>query len=148
MTPQTYCDVADLETLWSPAAITRAADDDQSGSLGAAGLELLLRLIARAANQMNAALEMRYRLADLAGNPWCRDCNAALAVYLLATRRGNAAPSHLENQHEQYLQDLADIRLGRMKVPHAAESLDSVPQVTNFNVNLRAGHVRLDTRQN
>lgn len=148
MTPQTYCHTDDLETIWSPAAVTRAADDDHSGSLGAEGLELLERLIARAANQMNAALEMRYRLADLAENPWCRDCNAAIAVYLLATRRGNSAPPHLVKQYEDYLADLAEIRRGRMKVPQAAESLDTLPQVTNFDVNLRAGHVRLDTRRN
>jgi hypothetical protein len=131
-----------------PARLWDPDEGSELRSLGAEGLELLTRLIARAANQMNGALEMRYRLSDLAGNPWCRDCNAVIAVYLLATRRGNPAPVHLTTQYENSLRELAEIRRGRMKVPQAAESLDSVPQVTNFNVNLKAGQVGLDTRRN
>ena len=83
---------------------------------------------------MNAALEMRYSLELLADNDWCRDCNAAIAAYLLATRRGDPASDAIQEQYEAYIADLAQIVAGRLRVPHATEALQHSPTVTNFEV--------------
>jgi len=134
----TYCTRADIEAIWSAAAVLRAADDDQDGALSSGEEDVIASVIERAANRMNASLEVRYALIDLAGNGWCRDANAAMAAYLLATRRGNAAPEHIQGIHEAYLADLDQIRTGRLKVPEVAESQETIPTVTNFDTDLRA----------
>src|SRR5829696_2377888 len=129
---QTYCVKADIEALWPPADLLASVDDDTSGTLSATEEGYITRAIERAANLMNARLELRYTLAELASNAWCRDANAAIAAYWLATRRGEAAPAQLTQQYAAYLADLADIAAGKLKVPAAIESFDQTPGVTNF----------------
>ena len=120
-------------------ALVPGVDDDEGGTLSATEEGYITRAIERAANLMNARLELRYTLADVAGNTWCRDANAAIAAYWLATRRGDAAPAQLAQQYAAYLADLADIANGKLKVPDAIESFDQTPGVTNFAVNLGVG---------
>lgn len=138
MPTQIYCSRADIDAIWSSAAVTRSADDDQDGTLSATELGYIDLAIERAANRMNACLEMRYVLSQLASNTWCRDCNAAISALLLATRRGNPAPDHIQEQYESFLSDLAEVRAGRLKVPQALDSEETIPTVTNFDTELRA----------
>ena len=138
-----YCSRSDIESIWSSLAVIRSVDDDQDGSLSATEEGYIDRAIERAANRMNAFLEMRYRLSDLAANTWCRDANALLAAFLLATRRGNPAPDHLLEQYELLLSDLADIRSGHLVVPQAGESVETIPTVTNFAVDPRRAHAKV-----
>jgi len=139
----TFCTRSDIEAIWSPQAVLRAADDDHDGALSATEETYIDRAIERAAGRMSAALEMRYALADLDGNSWCRDASAALAAYLLATRRGNPAPDHIQEQYEAYLSDLDEIRLGRLKVPGVRETYEASPTVTNFDTQLTAGRSKV-----
>ncbi len=88
---------------------------------------------------MNACLEMRYILSDLAGNAWCRDANALLAACNLATRRGNPPPDALRQQFQQINRSLKEILQGRMKVPQVDESLEMTPTVTNFDTDMGRG---------
>jgi hypothetical protein len=81
-------------------------------------------------------LEVRYDLADLAGNAWCRDCNAALAAYFLAVRHDDV-PSGIAAEHARYLSDLANIRDALLQVPEVVESDYHRPTATNFAVDLR-----------
>jgi phage gp36-like protein len=136
-TPQTYCTRADLESTWNPAAVLAAADDDSNGSLSTAEEAHITRAIERAASTMNGVLEVRYDLGDLVDNAWCRDCNAALAAYLLATRSGDAAPDTIAREFDRYLDDLAQIRDGLQNVPHVTESEQHGPTVSNFRIDLR-----------
>lgn len=133
---QTYCVQADIEAIWPPADLLASVDDDASGTLSATEEGYITRAIERAANLMNARLELRYTLADLAASTWCRDANAAIAAYWLATRRGDPAPAQLAQQYAAYLADLADIAAGRLKIPGATEGFDQSPGVTNFSVNM------------
>jgi phage gp36-like protein len=133
MSTHTYCTRTDVESAWTTAALLAAVDDDASGTLSSAEEAVVTLAIERAANRMNAALEMRYSLALLAGNTWCRDCNAALAIYLLATRKA-AASLAVEQQYEAYVTDLEQIIAGRLRVPQALEALQHSPTVTNFTV--------------
>jgi phage gp36-like protein len=130
--PQTYCLKADLEAVWTPAAVLASVDDDSSGTLSATEEGYITRAIERAAERMNAYLEERYILTDLAENTWCRDANAAIAVYLLSIRRGDAAPAPFQSQYEDLMGDLLEIASGRLKVPETKESADNVPSVSNF----------------
>jgi phage gp36-like protein len=143
MSTITYCDRADLEAVWSAAAIARAVDDDEDGALSASEEGFIATAIERAANLMNALLAVRYQLADLAGNDWCRDVNAVIAVYCLATRRGNKAPDEIARQYESMMEDLRQIEAGRMRVPQASESLETTPTVSNFDTNLAAPRAKV-----
>lgn len=136
----TYCTQSDIEAIWPPDDLLASIDDDASGTLSATEEGYITRAIERAANLINARLEMRYSLADLASNEWCRDANAAIAAYLLSTRQGAAAPAHLQQQYTAYVADLGEIAAGRLKVPDAPETHESGPTVTNFNVDLSQPH--------
>jgi len=133
---QTYCTKTDIEAIWPPASLLASVDDDASGTLSATEDGYITRAIERAANFINSRLETRYRLADLAANTWCRDANAAIAAYWLSNRRGAAVPAHLQQQYDAYVATLADIALGKMKVPEARESFDMTPGVVNFQAKL------------
>jgi len=137
---QTYCTKSDIEAIWPPADLLASVDDDASGTLSAMEETYITRAIERAANFMNSRLEMRYRLADLAASAWCRDANASIAAYWLATRRGAAAPAQLQQQYDAYVAQLAEIAAGRMKVPEQAESFPALPGVTNFEIYLDEPH--------
>jgi len=136
MSTQTYCTKADIEAIWPPADLTASVDDNANGILSATEEGYITRAIERAANAINSRLEMRYRIADLVGNEWCRDANAAIAAYWLSTRRGAAAPAHLQQQYDAYIAALEDIAKGRLKIPQAIESFDVTPGVTNFEIHL------------
>jgi phage gp36-like protein len=133
---QTYCTKTDLEALWPPDDLLDSVDDDTSGTLSATEEGHITRAIERAANLMDARLAVRYQLADLATNTWCRDANAAIAAFLLATRRGLAAPAQLTQQYEAYVLLLDRIAAGFLRVPEAAESFEPGPSVTNFAIDL------------
>ena len=133
---QTYCTREDIESTWNPAGVLTAADDDNNGSLSAGEEAHIARAIERAAGTMNAVLEVRYSLSDLADSEWCRDCNAALAAYLLATRSGDAAPDTVAAEFDRYLDALASIRDGELNVPEASESDAHGPTVSNFRIDL------------
>jgi len=134
----TYCTQTDVEAMLSEPMVRRLADDDQDGELSTAEEASVARAIEQAAGQMNAALELRYRLSDLAGNSWCRDANAILAAFLLASRRGNKPPPTLVQLRGAVLIDLADVRAGHLKIPGVADSFDVRPTVTNFDTDLHA----------
>ena len=139
----TYCVKNDVEALWSVTAVLRWADDDQDGALSATEEGYVTRAVEQAANKINASLATRYSLDDLAGNTWCRDANAIVAAYLLATRRGNPAPDHVTRQYEATLADLDEIRAGRMTVPETSESVETIPTVTNFDTQLDAPRAKV-----
>ena len=134
--PQTYCLKADIEALWTAAAVLASVDDDSSGTLSAAEEGYITRAIERAAERMNAYLEERYVLSGLASNTWCRDANATIAAYLLSIRRGNAAPAPFQSQYDGLMSDLFEIACGRLKVPQAKESVETIPSVSNFAIDL------------
>jgi hypothetical protein len=133
---QTYCTQTDIEAIWPAASLLVSVDDDASGTLSPTETGYIDRAIERAANFMNARLELRYRLSDLAASTWCRDVNAAIAAYWLATRQGTAAPAQLQQQFDAYGAQLADIAAGKAKVPEVAESYDTMPSVTNFEIDM------------
>lgn len=137
----TYCTTTDLHAHWSPELILAAVDDDESGTLSPTETGYVQRAIERAAGRMNAYLELRYPLADLLGNAWCRDANAAIAVYLLAIRRGEPAPAALQQQHDTYLAELLEIAAGRRNVPQATTTVDTRPRVINFQVDFHQARV-------
>ena len=136
MATQIYCAKADIEAIWPAESLLASVDDDTSGTLSATELGYIDRAIERAANFINARLEMRYALSDLASNTWCRDANAAIAAYWLSTRRGLAAPAHLQQQYDAYVAELVAIVAGAIKLPQQAESLDFAPGVMNFEIRL------------
>lgn len=85
---------------------------------------------------MNAYLEFRYSLSSLASNSWCRDANAAIAVYLLAIRRGETAPAVLQEQYDAYFAELHEIAAGRLNLPGVSSATTGL-SVTNFQFDIQ-----------
>jgi uncharacterized protein DUF1320 len=140
---QTYCAKPDIESLWTPALLLASVDDDSSGTLSPTEEGYITAAIERAANRMNAYLEQRYKLADLAGNAWCRDANAAIAAYLLSIRRGTSAPAPFQLQYDALMSDLYDISRGRLNVPQATQTLEMIPTVSNFRIDPRQSRAKV-----
>lgn len=142
---QTYCTKSDIESLWTPALLLASVDDDASGTLSPTEVGYITAAIERAAGRMNAYLEQRYKLADLAGNAWCRDANAAIAAYLLSIRRGTSAPAPFQLQYDALMSDLYEISRGLLCVPDVPQSLETIPIVSNFRIDPR--HSRAKVRR-
>lgn len=132
-----YCTRQDIESVWNPADVLDAADDDGDSTLSTAEAAHIDRAIERGADLMNGFLLMRYAPAALATSTWCRDCNAVLAACFLASRNGEAPPAGLQAEYERYLDHLAAIRDGRLSVPDATGEHDFRPTVSNFHIDLR-----------
>ena len=140
---QTYCTKSDISALWDPADLLASVDDDASGTYSPTEDGYITRAIERAAGRMNAYLEQRYKLADLAANAWCRDANAAIAAYLLSIRRGDPAPAPLQLQYDAYMSDLYEISRGLLGVPEAPPSLEMIPTVSNFRIDPRQSRAKV-----
>lgn len=136
MTTTVYCAAADLDAIWDPALLLAAVDDDADDVLDALEQTYLDRAIERAAARMNAYLEFRYSLSSLASNSWCRDANAAIAVYLLAIRRGETAPAVLQEQYDAYFAELHEIAAGRLNLPGVSSATTGL-SVTNFQFDIQ-----------
>jgi phage gp36-like protein len=142
MTLQTYCTAADLEAIWDPDLLLASVDDDEDAVLDALEQTYIDRAIERAAGRMNAYLEVRYTLTALASNTWCRDANAAIAVYLLSIRRGETAPAVLQEQYDAYFDELKEIAAGRLNIAPGANPFSFGPSVTNFQFDIGESRAR------
>lgn len=129
-----YCTQSDVEAVWNPAAVLAAVDDDTSGIMTPEKEALVQLAIERGADRMNAYLEQRYKLSELAGNRWCLGINAQVAAYLLALRRSSSAPAGLSEQYSSAMVDLLEIAAGRLKVPGASDGKrgTELPSVSLF----------------
>jgi hypothetical protein len=136
MTTQTYCTRADLESLWTPSGIIESADDNADSALTMPEEGHITWAIEAAAAEMNAYLDLRYTLADLVQNSWCRTVNAVLAVGLLASRQGVTPPADLDKQRIAAMEALRDIAAGCRVVPQVISRHEMLPTVTNFTTNL------------
>jgi phage gp36-like protein len=130
----TYCTRQDLEALWPQSALLASVDDDGDGVLSPLEESYVERAIQRASAFLDARLGQRYRLADLAGNRWCRDACAVLAVHGLATRRGGPAPASLQELYDAYLRQLAQIVAGQARVPDVPDPPGNLPAAQRFVV--------------
>jgi phage gp36-like protein len=144
MSTQTYCTLADIEAVWNPLSLLESVDDDGNATLSPAEEALVEQAIERAAGKMHSYLLLRYDLADLADNFWCRDCNAVLAAYFLATRTGSTAPDGLYFEYSRYLTDLANIRDGLLVLPEVVSRFEHGPSVMNYHVSLRGSRVSIE----
>jgi phage gp36-like protein len=144
MSTQTYCTLADLEAVWNPLSLLESVDDDGNATLSPAEEALVEQAIERAAGKMHAYLLLRYDVADLTNSVWCRDCNAVLAAYFLATRTGSTAPDGLYFEYSRYLTDLASIRDGLLVLPEVVSRIDHGPSVSNYHVDLSGHRIKIE----
>ncbi len=137
----TYCARADLESIVGMAAVLAQVDDDQTGTESAGtgtspASASPFDAIVRAAVEMNAAMRMQYKLSDLAGNDWCKWCNAYLACYYLWARKSNAPPPSVVENVNSYRELLDAIRWGRAEIPEQNPSFEHIATVSNFSPEL------------
>jgi len=143
MTTQTYCTRSDLESLWNPVSVLGAADDNADAVLSTVEEAHIDWAIEAAAAEMNSYLEVRYTLADLVPNSWCRSVNALLAVALLASRQGEPLPNSFEAQRVTALAALRDVAAGTRVVPQAVNRHETIPTVINFTTDLAQRYAKI-----
>ncbi len=148
MAATTYCVQADVNAVLSEAGVRNFADDNDDGSNTTTETSYVTRAIERGAGKMNSILDTIYKLSDLSGNEWCRDCNAAIAAKLLAGRRGNPVPESLVTDCDEYMETLKEIQLGQQKVPGINPSFNNAPTTTNYRpeIGKREMPIRVDVQ--
>lgn len=128
----TYCDDDDVISIAGEAFINACIDDDEDGVISVAEEAYTTSAIERAAVEMNSALNNQYKLSDLAGNDWCKWCNAYLAVWNLAARKNNPPPASVIAAVDQFKEQLSEARWGRFQIPEQSPSFDHSPSVSNL----------------
>ena len=148
MATTTYCDRSDIDDVLSEHAVDRMIDDDHDGVVEATELARVTTAIEKAAGRINATVQKRYTLSDLSGNDWLKFVNATLAALTLMRRRGNGVPPSLQEEADEYLEDLNDIKAGRQDIPEQNESFDFAPAVSNYRASRADGiaKVRVNTQ--
>ncbi len=106
-----YCSQADLEQRLDPQVLRAVADDDQDGLADAAVLEAA---IADAGALIDSRLRARYSVPFDSVPDLVRALAAAIAVYLLLTRRCDSAPAEHRRRYEAALALLEQLARGRL----------------------------------
>ncbi len=106
-----YCTQADLEQRLDPQALRALADDDQDGLADTAVVEAA---IADACALIDARLRARYSVPFDSAPEVIRAAAAAIAIYLLLTRRRDSAPGEHRRRYEAALALLEQLALGRI----------------------------------
>lgn len=137
----TYSTDADIELTLSLHGLASAVDDEESGgtALTSVRKERIQRQRERAFNRINGYLNRRWRLAELLGNQWLRDCEALMATYYLEGRRLNVPGASLDKEYHEYIEELKLLAANKMDLPNQRDSFDDGPAVTNYDV--RRGRV-------
>ncbi|MCX8036173.1 MAG: DUF1320 domain-containing protein [Candidatus Sumerlaeia bacterium] len=95
-----YCTQADLEQRLDPQVLRALADDDQDGLADTA---VIGAAIADAGALIDARLHARYSVPFDPAPEIIRAVAAALAIYLLLTRRHDSAPAEHRRRYETAL---------------------------------------------
>lgn len=140
-----YCTRADIEALWPPGDLIASVDDDGDGVLSPLEESHIERAIERAGWFLEARLCLRYRPADLAANPWCREACAVLAAWWLACRRGGPPPA-LQSLYDACRMQLDQIVAGRARLPGVPDAPGNLPAAQRFTLHWeqRSAVVRRD----
>ena len=139
----TYCTADDLDSYWSSTGVTSRLDDNEDGVLDATEQLHRTAALERATNTINARLTMRYKLADLTGNLWARDCCIILACYYVGMRRGEGVGPILVADFDRYMTELREIAAGDLELPQQTPSFDTRPVATNYEPDMRSRNVRV-----
>lgn len=148
MATQTYCAIADVESVLSAEGVTAFVDDDETGSRSTAEVAFVTTMIEFAAERINFRINMVYDLADVVGNGWLKYANSYMAAANLIQRRNLPLTPSLSNQVDQIIESLDRIEQGQARLPQQSPSFDTLPTITNFAIELNnpntATPVRVD----
>ena len=135
--PFGFCTQGDVAAILSEHGMVSFVDDDDDYTADAGELAIVDNMIERAAYMMMTFLDQRYSKEHLSGNVWCKWCNASWASLYTAARRGMPTMESLREDVDFFKERLQDIHCGYYRVPEAAEMFDSLPSVTNYDVERR-----------
>ena len=129
-----YCTVGDVQSILGIPGVSQAVDDDRNRAQSPAEAQYVSDMIDMAASVMDMYLLRRYTAAELAGNAWCKWCNAQLAVCRILSRRGNKPPKSQIDECTEYRDMLRAIAAGQAAVPDASLASNPGPAVDNYHV--------------
>ncbi|MGH9932600.1 MAG: phage protein Gp36 family protein [Pyrinomonadaceae bacterium] len=141
-----YCDLSDVERLFSSYGVTAYSDHDGDGQ---ADSEVVNDCINQATEEINLYCQQWYEPADLDNstliNRWC----TVMATTFLCERRGNPVPESLQAEFARIAEKLERILAGTLKIPGLAMRDDMRPSYSNLTVDRRYQRSRIRvTRQN
>jgi phage gp36-like protein len=141
-----YCDLDDMQRLFSSYGVTAFADHDGDGQDDS---EVTNDCINQATEEINLYCQQWYEPDDLATstlvNRWC----TVLATFFLCERRGNPVPDSLANEFNRIAAKLEQILAGTLKLPGLAMRDDMRPSMSNLTVDRRYRQSRIRvTEQN
>lgn len=139
-----FCDIDDVEVLWSEFGVDERLTDEAGGTevvgLAASCLEKATTLIMQ-------KLAQRYALSDLQASSWVKWCCATLAAEFIGLRRGNPVPQSIVEEANRYREDLQEIHdlqvnlIGDDGLPLPARAIAGssghLPAVSNIRIDGR-----------
>lgn len=138
-----YCSQTDIETVFSYHGVLFAVDDDRNATIDASNddarveADYIANCVKRATVRINQYVAQLYDLTTLPSNEWTKWCCAVFSALYLARRRGARAPESLEQEADEYLEFLKEVKNGDSLIPkNTNESSDAVLLVSNAGMTM------------
>jgi len=125
----TYTTQSEVERICGRNAALLHMDDTGEGL---AETSVWDDVIDEATDTINLYCEQTYDCSAMADNKWVRRQASYLAAFFLFQRRGD--PGHFHLHYERIMQNLENIRTGKMQIPRLGTREDLTPALSNYVV--------------
>ena len=100
-------------------------------------IDLVDDCIARGSEKIDMSIAKRYDTSAIANHRWVKWCCAVISAVFLCRRKGWPVPTSLNQEYEEYLQQLADIRAGDLDIEGVPDRNTPIPSMSNLHIDRR-----------
>jgi len=126
-----YCTRAQVETVLSEVGVNNRLPSDSNRDA------VIDSTIERATAKINNYCYTRYVPSVLATSEWVTWCCVTLVIHYLNKRRNNPSVGSVAEDVDEYIEELREIKAGRMDIAGLATRYDTSPSVGNYVVDRR-----------
>lgn len=128
--PTLYCELADLESVFSSLGVQWRLDDDDDNALSATEQGFLEDAIREATDLVNQYALNYYEVDQLAESRVVKRWTAWIACFLISRRRGNAA--QFVDEYDATIAELVKVSKGLSFIPRITPRQNFQPAVNNY----------------
>lgn len=135
MSNSIYCTQVDIESLLSKSGVRVRTND--TGLDLATDTGLVDDCIARGSEKIDMSVAKRYDTSAIQSHRWVKWCCAVISAVFLCRRKGWPVPSSLSEEYGEYLEQLQEIRDGKLDIEGVPDRNISIPSMSNLRVDMR-----------